>query len=224
MKTLLLSIVSIVMLAVPARAQTNVRFYIVPKVGTGDGQNPFRAKYLADPASDFPASATGAIAGRASCMDYGLEPIFFCGGDVTALEDASIAAQPDVFVIPAGSLDTLLTSINLTTTKNALEALKIPAGWITIAHTPRDVARFTGQLFQIFQRYHARTGASLFVGGITLDSTFGQLTVGQRTALQLVANDLRLDISGVTNGMTIRAALRALGPQLGSVSLLGVTF
>lgn len=205
----------------------SVQIYLVPKVGTGAHGDEFRAKYIADGATDYPASATGAIAGSASAMDYGLEPIMLVLANVTPGEDASISAQPDVIKVPSG-LDTLPSSLNLSTIKAQLEALKIPAGWINNTHSYREIMRFVTQLFQIFQRYHfvsvnAGLSGTLFTSGITLDSTFGQLSASQRNALQQVAVDLGISTAGITNGTTLRAALRIIGPQLPPISLMGVS-
>lgn len=212
-----------------AQAQgASVHFYIVPKVGSGVSGDRYRAKYIADSSQEF-VNGTGAIAGFAAAMDYGFENIMLVGANVTAAEDAFISAQPDVWVLPAGNLNDQIVSINLTTLKNTLEGMKIPAGWITIASTHRDVGRFVAQLFLIFQRYHFLAvsngmNGSPFAGGITLDSTFGDMTVARRQVLSQAAQSLGIDVSGVTLTTTIRQAFRLLAPQLGNIQLAGVTF
>lgn len=217
-----------VLAAVSAFAQeTTVRFYIVPKAGDGTHGNAYRAKYIADDPAVY-AGGTGAIAGVAEAKDYGFENIMIVGADVTPAEDASISAQPDVIAIPQG-LDNTITSINLTALKNALENLKIPAGWVTTSHTYREVGRMVIQLFGFFQRCDAIAAANglsrtPFSGNITLDSTIGQLPAAWRNVLTQAAQDFNLSTAGITNGTTLRAALRTIAAQLPNPTVRGVTF
>jgi hypothetical protein len=187
-----------------------VRFYVVPKIGTGTDVDRFRPKYV----SAFPV--------KWAAVDYGMEATFLVGADVDATQHTSISSNADVITIPA-NLDSTIGA-NLTTVQNALDSLKIPSDWVTSGMTYRTVIALVIKLFKILQRLHGRWLTTIFESGITLSTTFSQLTQAQRDRLQDVATSFGIDTSGVTGTTTIRQALKLLAQQLQGCALMGEVF
>ncbi len=191
-----------------------VRFYVVPKIGTGGGstvtRDAFRPKYIE------------AIGVTWAAVNYGAEATFLVGADVSAAQHASISANADVTSIPA-NLDTQVGA-NLTATQNALEALNIPADWVTAAHTYRQIITLVVKLFKVLQRLNGRWQQTIFEAGITLSTTMAELTQNQRDRLQDVADSFGINNSGVTGTTTIRQTLRILAQQLPGCTLMGELF
>lgn len=180
-----------------------VRVYFVPVIGDGSSiTNARRPKYVSD----------GGIAGVFQCMDYGNEPTMLVAADVTLAEQTALATNPDVIVVPA-NLDATIGA-NLGAVQAALDALNIPADWITGAMTYRIVLRWIARLFLISQKFQGLAGGRIFPAGITLNSTVGDLSTSVRQKLLQGAQSLNLDTSGITLAMTIRAALKLLGNQM----------
>jgi len=196
-----------------------VNFYIVPVVLDDAHGEVHVPKYLSPSTTPNWVTTTG---DSTAVIHYGRENIALVAANLTPAEHASVAAQPDVLSFPAGNLDAPVSDINLAALQAALEGVKIPAGWINGTHTYREVIRFTRQLFLIFQRYLGQHGESLFDSGVTLTTRWNQLPVGVREKLRTVADQLQLDTSAITQTMTIRQILRLLGPQLPSVTVMGI--
>lgn len=193
-----------------AQEVVELRFYIVPK--TGDGLTPataFRPKY-------FEGIST-------SNRDYGLENTFLVGADVTPAQHTLIASNLDVIAIPQ-NINAPIGLTALQTVKDKLEALHVPAHWVTTEHTYRQVIAAVGRLFLFMGRFHARQARTFFESGVTLDLRLNQLTQTQREALEDAAISLGLDLSRITQTTTIRQAFKALLDQMPSFSLHGESF
>lgn len=190
----------------------SVRFYIVPKIGTGSSTaDPIRPKYIAALGVPFAA------------MDYGLEDTFLVGADVSAQQHTDLAVNVDVISVPQ-DIDNEIGLTALSTVQSKLEGLHIPAGWVTVNHTYRDVLRVTGRLFLFMQRFHGRELRKFFESGITLDTRINELTQAQRNALENAAVSMGVDVSGITGPMLIRQALKIVADQIPPFILLGETF
>lgn len=211
-RTVLL-LAALLMMSVAAEAQEPValRFYIVPKIGSGTFADPFRAKYIRDLAIPY------------SAMDYGLENTFLAAVNVTAAQNTSLSSNLDVIAIPQ-NIDATIGLTALGTVQSKLEDLHVPSEWVTTSNTYRDVIRAVGKLFQFMQRFHARQLRTFFESGITLDTRMNELTANQRTALADTSDSFGLDRSAITNTTTVRQALRILFQQLPSFTLMGETF
>ena len=186
------------------------RLYIVPKVGTGDDSDPWRAKYFAD----------GLIIPRPaySAMDYGFEPWFVVGADLSSSDEAFVLAQSDVTAIPA-NLNANLTNPQVTSVQNKLESINIPAGWVNNGLQWLAVVRIVLGMFSFIQRFGSilNSGQTLgtgFFGSITLSTTIAELSANQVTALQQAAADLNLSTAGITGSTTLRVALKTLADQM----------
>jgi hypothetical protein len=198
-----------------AQEQLMARFYLVPKIGVGTVPDPFRAKYV----RPDELGAGWNIVGRYVSMDYGFENAFLVKADVTPSEHTTLSAQTDVLAVPA-DLDTLVSGAALPTVQSKLEALNLPASWVTTSHTYRQVMRTVRRVITFMQRYQGLFPADrVFAAGITLDTRLNQMTAAQRSRLQDVAVSLGLDTSGVTNTLTIRQALRVMADQLPDIAM-----
>lgn len=197
-----------------AEAQTDValRFYIVPKIGTGVfPTDPYRAKYIADLGVAYAA------------MDYGLDNTFLVGAQVTSAQNTDLAANLDVIAIPQ-NLDNTIGLTALSTVQAKLEGLHIPADWVTTNHTYRDVIRITGKLFLYMQRFSGQQLHTFFESGITLDTRINELTQAQRNAMNQAALSMGLDTSSITGPMLLRQAFKILADQIPSFRLAGEVF
>lgn len=189
-----------------------LRFYVVPKVGTGASmEDPLRPKYIPE------------LGQLWSAMDYGKEGTMLAAADVTSAQHTALAANADVTAIPA-ALDSTVTNGALTTIRAQLEALKIPAGWVTTAHTYRQVVGAVGRIFMLMQRFDGMFRRVFFETGIQLDTRMNQLTAGQRQALQQAADSFGLNSSTVTGATTVRQVLKIWIDQMGPFTLHGETF
>jgi hypothetical protein len=183
------------------------RLYIVPRIGTGTHDDPYRAKYFGD----------GTVPERYSATYYGFEPLAFVVADLSAADQATITAFTDARILPT-DLSQNLTGAQVTATSSYLEGVGIPAGWITTSLTWTQVLRVILGIFSFMQRMSvlysdANGGAhvSIFGGGATLDSTFGSLPTAVRTAMIAAAQDQGISTAGLQAGTTIRVILKALG-------------
>lgn len=220
-KTSVLVVVSVLLLAATAAAQTNVRFYVVPKIGTGATlDDAFRPKYV-----DHDSVQAGwNVDGRYQGMDYGLENVFLLALDVTGAEHTALTAQADVLAVPSPITDTV-SALALNTVKTKLEAGNIPADWVTTSLTYQQVLARVIRLVQFMQRFHGLFG-QLFAGGATLDTRINQLPVNARQALNQAAQSMGADTSSITGTTLIRAALVIVADQLfpSGAPFGGVTF
>lgn len=193
-----------------------VRFYLVPlqlAVPGGGGiaeGNYNRPKYFLEAGVSLTDSAP-----------YGIDNTYLVAADVTNVQHSAINANADVTSIPL-DIDQQIGGA-LAAVQSALEALRIPSGWVTATMTYRFVLSIVRRIFQFLQRFSGISRKSIFDSGITLDSTIGQLTVNQRQALQNAADNFGLDTSTITGTTTIRQALKIVADQMPSVSMLGVT-
>lgn len=186
-------------------------FYIVPKVleSTPFGET-WRPKYI-------PAMGV-----RWAAMDYGLDPQFLVGANVSQAQHDFLAAQSDVIVIPP--LDQQVGgNPTLNQVRNRLEQQNIPASWIQATTTWRQVTGNIGRYSMLLQRLHGMHNQRLFEPGVSLDST---LTPTLLSRLQGVGTSFlpALNVSALTLTTTVRDALMGLGDQIPRVDLMGEVF
>lgn len=186
------------------------RFYIVPVIGAGTHGDPRRPKYFAD----------GTVTSTWSGMDYGFQPWMIVNSDLSASDDNLVVGQADAFAIPFDLAPTLNAG-QVTAVKSKLEAINVPAGWVTTSLTWLLVLRTVLSMFSFFQRFVATYAAdnngvilNVFSGGVTLDSTFGSISLAVRNALTKTAQSFNLDTSGIASGTTMRVILKNVADQL----------
>jgi hypothetical protein len=183
------------------------RLYIVPIVGTGTKSDPRRPKYFSDGTLINPTW---------SGIDYGFEPWMFVGADLSAANDALIVSEPDAFAIPF-NLEANLTNPQVNSVKNKLEAINVPAGWVNTTLTWRTVVRTVLGMFLFQQRlggvYVETNGGKppqLFSGGVSLATTFGELSIAMQAAIVATAQSFGFSTAGLTSNTTLRVILKAL--------------
>lgn len=184
------------------------RLYIVPVVLGGKGGAQRVPKYFGDGTVMAPGSPI---------VDYGHEPWMFVYADLSPSDDTLLTSEPDVIALPF-NLDQNLTAGQVTNTKNKLEVINIPAGWVTTSLTWRQVVRvvlgiftFRGRYEVIYAQANGSVAPSMFSGGITLDSTFSSLPQAMQDAMVATAQSFNISTAGLTAGTTIRTILKSLG-------------
>ena len=187
-----------------------VRVYVLPMVDTLIGAHNYRSAKYFRVRDNPPLAGLENIA--YNCMDYGMENVCLLIADVTTAQHTILSAQTDVLSAPQ-NIDNNLTAGAVTTVKNFLELLNIPAGWVTTAHTYRDVLRLVGWLFQFMQRVHGIFQEKLFVAPNTLSTTYSQLSVGMQAALLQAAQSFAFNTTGLQASTTLRVILKNLADQ-----------
>lgn len=177
-----------------------IRWYLVPKIGTGVQGDAFRPKYIA-----------GAIA-EWRAIDYGNDLAFLVEADVTNSQHNTINGNADVLSLPT-NLDTTIGA-SLATVRAKCEALGIPAGWMTSAMTIRQALRWVGRLFLLNQRLQGRSNLRLLPAGVMLDTIISDLPTALRNGLIDAAQSWGVDTTGVTGSMTLRQALRQVADNM----------
>lgn len=182
-----------------------VRLYLCPMetIIDGRGRTVRRPKYLA---------LIGIKTFAAN--DYGNEPLCLLGADVTPAQHAALTANADVSPFPV-DLDSTVGA-NLATVQQALESRNLPADDVTVNTPYRIMLRWIIAIFSI------TATNPLFGGGVTLDTTLGQLTAQQRAELKASAESAGYSTSGLTLASTIRDALRKAVGSAGERQILGI--
>ena len=178
----------------------------MPYVDTVTVHGPSRlAKYESEFTADNPSITRG-------IFTYGGEPWCLVGLlDLAPTAEATIAAHPDVFELPA-DLETTMASVGVRNQRRSqLETANIPGTWIQTTTTYREVLRFVGACCQFMQGYEGLDAAPIFTGGITLDTTYGTLTTVQRQAVSDAALWMGLSTVPLVTTDTLRTVLQALG-------------
>jgi len=193
------------------------RIYVVPMIVDIKGAR--RPKYFQDGTIPSPPNGFGVIY-------YAAEPWALVGADLPPADDATIAGQADVEALPV-DLSPHLTGGQVTGTRAFLEAASIPAGWVTTADTWASVVRGVAGMFLFLQRYEgiysiANNGAapSIFLGGVTLDSTFGSLPALVQASMLATATDQNIPTSGLAAGTTLRVIWRYVADFYSSVPIV----
>lgn len=181
------------------------RLYLVPSVGTGLFPDAVRAKYFRD--QGLPSVG----------MNYGFQPAWLVGADLSAADDTAMIANADVFAFPF-DLIARLSAGQANTASAALETLLIPAHWITASLTWRDVARTTAGMFQFMQRAHSIIGNQPLLDGTgnrTLNTQFQQLSRTTQQGILRTAWSFGYDVDFIAPNTQWRAVLKNFADQWG---------
>lgn len=130
-----------------------------------------------------------------------------CWADCTAAQATAIAANADVLLVPP--LDNTIS--NVTAVRNQIEAMNIPAQWVTAGMTYRTVMRVVVGMAQLIQAVRGR-GVTVTLAG-NLNMTLSQLSVATRNAIAASCDALSIDRTGIIGSTTLREALRMFGQQ-----------
>jgi len=168
-------------------------FFLVPIIGSGTAKDPFRPKYIE------------ALNVAWAMVDHGSAAIVWA--DTTAAQNSTIGANSDATVVPP-----LDNTIALTATQNALEALNIPAQWLTASMTYRGVLRIVVGIAQLLQRLHG-LGTPVVLSQSVLNVTFGSLSAQNQSNITTAIASLGLDGSAIVSTTTVRQILHDIGQQ-----------
>lgn len=183
-----------------------VRFYMLPIERNGLARGPKYFNWRNDP--DPPALVTCTWA----LKDYGVIDYGLVCADVTSQNHTDLSAQSDVGAVPT-TLDNTLTGGQVTAVQNRLEAIALPATWVTTALTWRQVLRSITGIMLYMQRVTALSGQSPFDTGATLSTQIGSISQQWRDWMQQAANDMAFDYSAVTGSTTVRQLLKMMADQ-----------
>lgn len=180
------------------------RLYVIPITGSGSSRlDPRRPAYVVEAGLDWAA------------MDYGQVPWGLVAANVTTPQHNALVANADVTAFPANLQTTI--GANLATVQAALEAARLPAGWVAASDTYATVARTVAGLMQFAQRYTALSGGQELVpASINLNTQFGSLSAQRQADLLATADSLGYDRTGLQATTTLRAILKNLADQWGA--------
>lgn len=181
--------------------------YIVPIESVGSARGP---KYFP---WRFSAGAPELAGVQWAMMDYGAVPFGIVAADVTPEQDDFLNLQADVRNIPT-TLDNQIGGA-LNAVQNALEAARIPAGWVSASTTWRELLRAVCGLFQFAQRFTAITGNQLVTSTSVLNLRLNQLSQANRDAIEQVAAGLGYT-TGFAGNTTVRTVLKSFADQWGA--------
>ena len=191
--------------------ETDVRFYIMPISVVNDVyRGPKYLKWRFNP---------GGIDCPWSMKDYGLIDAGLVAADVTQAQHEALAAEVDVVAAPV-DIDQSISEIAIPRVQAVLEALRIPAQWVTSDYTYRDLLRMVGGLFMFAQRYHGMHNEALIDSVDQLDLRWNQIPQARRQRIVATADNLGYDYSEVTNTWTIRRILWHFAQQWGETPIL----
>ena len=168
-------------------------FFVVPIVGSGTRADPYVPKYIPALGVEWQW--------RDLPRNWGI-----VWANASPAQESAVGANADAIVVPP-----LDNTIALTATKNALEALNVPAQWLTAGMTYRTVLRVIVGMANFAQTCDGM-GLQLTLAG-NLDKTLSQFSAQTRTILANASDSLGLDRSSITGSTTVRETLRIMGQQ-----------
>jgi hypothetical protein len=177
-----------------------IRVYLMPRIGSG-------LSHLDARRPKYPLS-------KARCIRCGQEMFCVVIADVTNAEHTAVSANADVRAFPA-DLDTTVNAGARTTIVDTLEAMRVPAQWVTVGMTYRALLRRLVGMFFVLQSLEERNIRLL---SANLDAPVSSLAVGARQALEGVGLDLSFDSSAVHGSTSLRAVLAGIGAQFAARS------
>ena len=198
-----------------------IRVYILPILHIiderGDQRGPKYVKWRDD--------LTGIEPPRWGIMDYGLIDACLMTATVTQAEHEQLVAESDVRSAPE-DIDQPISAIALSQVVTVMEALRIPAGWVTTSHTYREILRMIAGLFLFAQRHHGMHLEELIDNQAQLDVKWNQIPAIRSTRILITAQNLGYDYSAVLPSWTVRQILKHLSDQWGASSFVigGVEF
>ena len=184
-----------------------IELFLGPMEGSGTITDPYRAKYTRDAS----IVASGSI--RYSHSSVGLVLI----NALQAYLD-SVRGQSDVtsLATPA-NIDQTLTNGMVNAAKTLFEANGIPAGFVNIGDTRREVVRALAGLFLFSQRLEGRFGSGFWQlaqsRGIGLDSIWNGFPQALKDEFIAVRDEHGWDNLGLTGLSTLREILTAVSNQ-----------
>jgi hypothetical protein len=126
------------------------------------------------------------------------------GADLSTSDDNLVVGKPDAFALPF-DLAPNLTAQQVTNVQAKLEAINVPAGWVTTSLSWITVVRTVLGMFSFIQRYGVEyananvvVAPSIFTGGVSLATTFGSLPQAVQNAIIAAAQSFNISTAGLT--------------------------
>jgi len=171
-------------------------FFIVPLTGTGTRVDPIVPKYIPALGVDW------------AKVDFGASCIVWA--NASPAQESTVGANSDAVVVPP--LDNTITSGAVATVRSTIEALNIPANWVTAGMSYRSVLRVLVGMAQLIQRVSGILGSTPVIAG-HLNDTISSFSVAVRNAIAQACDDLGINRTNITGSTTLRAALLDFGQQ-----------
>jgi hypothetical protein len=190
------------------------RLYIVPAIGSGASTSDARRpKYI------------HALRPPGAWMDFGFNPVFLCGVDMTAPQDTSVVANADVFAFPF-DLTATISGGAVTTRKARFEDFLIPGDGVVNGMTEKACGRYVAGLFQYMQRLNGVLGNEVFIDTLAkLNVLWNTVPVDPyQTAILEAAHSIGYDTSFIVGTTQVRAILRNFADQWGNETFHFGTF
>jgi hypothetical protein len=182
-----------------------VELFLLPMEGAGTAEDPIRAKYVIDPQ----IIRQGTI--RLSRVDHAVVMI-----EATQAYLDFVRSQADaISLATAQTIDSTINGGQRNTVRNWLENRGIPALWIQIGETRRQVIRGLIGMFLISQRLEGKFGEGFRQRatryGITLATQWSNLPTAAQDELLDVAREFGIENPGLTATSPLRDVLKVLG-------------
>lgn len=187
-------------------------------VGGGiGGASHFKIKYVEDSGHTF------------SRVKYSRGSVSMVAVDAPQAFLNSVANEPDVNVIAtASNIDTQINATQRNNIRSIVEDLQIPAQWVNVGDTRRQLARGLANIFLFANRVEGITGNGLRESfqnaGVNLNSQWSDLPQGVKNMFQSVADTDNVDTSSVTAATTVRQIMATFSAKWEStpIQLLGI--
>lgn len=185
-----------------------MRFYLMPMVGAGTGEDPRRCKY----ADDITAAGLAY-----AIVDYGPEDLAIVriNPNPSAALHSAMTSDVTVSAFPQ-NLDNQINGA-LATVQARLDSVGVPSDWVDATTTYRQLLRRMVKYFMVMQYTAAFAGdyvSRLFANGRTLSTTINVLPAAIRNRLSDAADAMGLDRTGLSGASTLRQVLRKIAEQL----------
>lgn len=132
--------------------------------------------------------------------------------DILDADHTILIGHADVLSIPI-NLDAKLTAGAVTTARDYLESINIPAGWVSTADTYRGVLRSVLGIFFFIQRVTALTGQPINWGSLSLNIQWQNIPSVWQNAMLQAAGEMGYSVNGLTSTTALRVILKSMADQ-----------
>ena len=143
---------------------------------------------------------------------YGDDMLCVASVDISPAEHAVLVAHSDVLSLPE-NLNSNMSAGAVAQAQTKLEALRVPADWVSTSFTYKQFVHRVAAIFLFAQRFRGHAKELLFSAGVTLNTQFNELPQAKRIKLKEAAESMNLDTSSLTATSTIRQILKAMAVQ-----------
>lgn len=194
------------------------RYYLVPLEFSADGGfrllKYFFHRFDPNPPALIPRPAGVAV----RQLDYGMEQVALVDTDLPAEHHTLLAAQSDVVVIPENVQTTLGGA--RAQLEAQLEALSIPAEWMTGAMTYFRVLQGIVGVFKVSQTLYEKGYLQLRPVGVTANTPYSSMPSPYREDLLASIDQWGYDRSGTSTASTWRQLMAVISAQPGNEPFL----